>query len=149
MEFLFSFFFPPTWLKNPCRDSWTKEYSECCLTKLLWPVGLHRSGRTLVCMYITHQVSVRVSVVVDCGRGSCSTSLNNVSRGGGGEGVYMVIGEGVCMYIYINLQASVSVSSPVEWSCMTSLNNVRPSGRGEVRGEGVYMVIRESTWIPK
>ena len=25
-------FFPPTWLKDPCRDSWTKEYSECCLT---------------------------------------------------------------------------------------------------------------------
>ncbi len=30
MEFLF--LFPPTWLKNPCRDSWTKEYSECCLS---------------------------------------------------------------------------------------------------------------------
>ena len=25
-------FFPPTWLKNPRRDSWTKEYNDCCLT---------------------------------------------------------------------------------------------------------------------
>ncbi len=23
---------PPTWLKNPWRDSWTKEYNECCLS---------------------------------------------------------------------------------------------------------------------
>ena len=30
------YFFPPTWLKNPCRDSWTKEYSECCLTNNKW-----------------------------------------------------------------------------------------------------------------
>ncbi len=26
----FYIFFSPTWLKNYCRDSWTKEYSECC-----------------------------------------------------------------------------------------------------------------------
>ena len=30
-DLYFYFFFPPTWLKNPYRDSWTKEYSECCL----------------------------------------------------------------------------------------------------------------------
>ena len=28
----FFFFFPPTWLKNPCRDLCTKEYSGCCLS---------------------------------------------------------------------------------------------------------------------
>ena len=32
--FFFLIFFPPTWLKNSNRDSWTKEYSECCLRKL-------------------------------------------------------------------------------------------------------------------
>ena len=27
----FFILFPPLWLKNPCQDSWTKEYGECCL----------------------------------------------------------------------------------------------------------------------
>ena len=27
----YGIFFPPTWLKNPCQDSWTEELSECCL----------------------------------------------------------------------------------------------------------------------
>ena len=39
-------FFPQTWLKNPGRDSWTKEYSECCLVHA-WLVGLYFAYLTL------------------------------------------------------------------------------------------------------
>ena len=51
-EFFLYIFFPPTWLKNLCRDSWTKEYSECRLMatsqyflfKMLYLKGPHNLG---------------------------------------------------------------------------------------------------------
>ena len=51
-------FFPPTWLENPCRDLWTKEYTECRLTSYI-SCGGNRIGP----LFLSSDLSICLSVL--------------------------------------------------------------------------------------